>query len=91
IVLAEVAGKLEEQYGWKKKNIVKNLKMILNTPNLKFRGKEMLYRVINDYEENTLDFIDAYHGQVIKTTGTNKIYTYRTEVERCPGIKRVEP
>lgn len=90
-VLAEVARVLDEVYRWKKSEIASNLKLILNTPNLKFRGKQMLYRVVEDFAANEIDFIDAYHLEVMKEMNCQNIYTYRKELDRYPGIKRLEP
>lgn len=90
-VLAEVARNLEQVHHWKKSEVAQNLKLILNTPNLRFRGKEMLFRVVEDFASKNIDFIDAYHLEVMKEMNAPGIYTFRREFARYPGIKRLEP
>lgn len=90
-VLAQVASVLEKKNNWKRSDIANNLKLILNTPNLRFRGKGMLYRVVEDYAKNNLDFIDIYHLEVMEEMGAEDICTYRREFDQLPGIRRFEP
>lgn len=51
-----------------------------------------LYRAVFDlYTSLPIDYVDAYNAALMKSRKQFEIYSYDTDFDRIPGIKRSEP
>ncbi|OIN96232.1 hypothetical protein AUJ66_06935 [Candidatus Desantisbacteria bacterium CG1_02_38_46] len=91
MVIAEIIWVLEKIYKYEKDAIRFRIEKILNTPNLIFQNKNLLEESISLYEEANIDFIDAYHIILMRENNIEEIYSYDTDFDRVPQIKRKEP
>ena len=91
MVIAEIIWVLEKIYKYEKDAIRFRIEKILNTPNLIFQNKNLLEESISLYEEANIDFIDAYNIILMRENNIEEIYSYDTDFDRVPQIKRKEP
>ncbi len=91
LVIAELVWTLESFYKFPKKEIGSKLELLLNTPNLEVRDKDILLEALLIYREKNIDFIDAYNGVFMKYNLIKEIYSYDKDMDRISVIKRLEP
>ncbi|MBI4744535.1 MAG: PIN domain-containing protein [Actinobacteria bacterium] len=91
LVIAEIIWVLSKVYNWRKEETCKNIKLILNTPNIKFVENPLLRRAINRYAANNIDFIDAYHAEVVLSKEINTLYSYDKDFDNFSDLRRLEP
>ncbi len=76
MVIAEIVWVLEKYYNWNKKDVCKNIELILNTPNIRILERNILKSATGIYKELNIDFIDAYDYAYIKANNSSMIYSY---------------
>lgn len=91
MTVAEVIWVLEKVYKCGRDEIRLGIEKIVNTPNLAFSDKDLLYDAINLYSQSGIDFIDAYHVALMHIKGINQIYSYDGDFDGIYGIQRIEP
>lgn len=91
LAVAEVIWVLLAKYRHPKAFIVEAVRRILNTPHLLVEGKELLLLALEIFEQNSFDFIDAYHVALMQARGLSQLYSYDTDFDRLPDIQRLEP
>jgi len=91
IIIAEVIWVLDRFCKWNKEKICKNVELILNTPNIRFRERPIIIEAINLYREENINFIDAYNYFFMRANGIDKIYSFDRDFDKLPDIKRLEP
>lgn len=82
IVLCEVVWVLEAAYKYPKQDIIRALKLVLQTPEFAFENHVTIVKVLYDYEQsNGADFSDI----LISATNTDKgcIITYSFDKKAC--------
>lgn len=91
LVIAEVVWVLEKICNWDKMEICNNIELILNTPNIKFKERNILVKAIDLYREKNIDFIDVYNYSFMKSNGIDGIYSFDRDFDKLPDIERQEP
>lgn len=91
LIIAEIIWVLTKVYKWTKEEVCQNIKLILNTPNIKFAEKSLLRRAIDEYAANNIDFIDVYHAEIMRSRGVSTLYSYDKDFENLSDLKRLEP
>lgn len=91
MVIAEIVWVLDKFYGWKKDEICENVELVLNTPNIKFKEREVLRQAISIFKENNIDFIDTYNYAYMRANDMDTIYSYDNHYDRMAGLNRLEP
>jgi len=91
MVIAEIIWVLESYYELKKSDIRESVEKILNTPNLHCPNQEIIISALSIYDEQNIDFIDAYNAFLLKRDEINEIYSYDKHFDRVDWIKRIEP
>lgn len=91
LVIAEVVWVLEKIYNWDKMEICNNIELILNTPNIKFKERNILVKAIDLYREKNIDFIDVYNYSFMKSNDIDGIYSFDRDFDKLPDIERQEP
>jgi predicted nucleic acid-binding protein len=51
----------------------------------------LLFRAIEVYETDRLDFAEAYLVACAKSTGVNRVASFDSSIDRAPTVERVEP
>ena len=91
IVIAEIVWTLEKYYEWKKEEVCENIEMILNTPNIRIAGRNIIKNAISTYKDTNIDYIDSYNHAYIKAHNASQIYSYDTHYDRHEDIERLAP
>jgi predicted nucleic acid-binding protein len=91
MVVFEAVFTLERSYKVPKIQIRDALLALLTLPGLILQGKRRYGRIVDLYVDHNLPFGDAYIAAEMEHTGANEIYTFDREVDRIPGIARLEP
>lgn len=75
LVVAEMVWTLESFYQLPKDDIADKIGKILNTPNLHCEGRTKVLEALDVYVEMNVDFIDAYHGVMLRDNDALEIVT----------------
>ena len=67
---------LESFYKLAKPDIADKIGKILNTRNLKVQAANTVLQALDLYATKNVDFIDAYHGIMLRETGVKQVLTY---------------
>lgn len=76
MVIIEIIWVLEKYYKWEKVEACENIELILNTPNIRIKERNILKSAVRTYKDMNIDFIDAYNYAYIKVNGASEIYSY---------------
>jgi predicted nucleic-acid-binding protein len=91
MVIAEIVWVLESYYGLSRTDIRQKVEKILNTRNLDCAGREIIIHALAFYDENNVDYLDAYNACQLKTTAISEVYSYDRHFDRLNWIERLEP
>ena len=92
LVIAEIVWTLESFYRLKHEEIVDRVGKILNTPNLDCPDRLLILQALDLYVTKNIDFIDAYHGALLRDTAVTQVLTYdKKHFGRIDWLKVVEP
>ena len=91
IVIAEIVWTLEKYYEWEKQEVCENIEMILNTPNIRIAGRNIIKNAISTYKDTNIDYIDSYNHAYIKAHNASQIYSYDTHYDRLEDVERLAP
>jgi predicted nucleic-acid-binding protein len=86
IVITEIIWILEKYYGWEKKEVCENIELILNTPNIKVKEKNIILQAISIYRDIRIDFIDIYNYCYIKAENSTKIYSFDSHFDKISKL-----
>ncbi|MDP9372772.1 MAG: PIN domain-containing protein [Chloroflexota bacterium] len=90
-VIFETVFTLQRSYRHPKAAIGAALMPLIDLPGIILPGKRRFHRVFDLYVNLNLPFADAYHVVAMERSGLREIVTFDQELDRVPGIKRVEP
>ena len=76
LVIVEIVWTLESFYKLAKPDIADKIEKILNTKNLKVQAADTVLQALDLYTTENVDFIDAYHGIMLRETGVKRVLTY---------------
>lgn len=91
MVIAEVVWVLFSAYRFPKNNVISGVQKILNSPNIYLDDKDLLLSALYIFENNNIDFIDAYNAAVMEYKEIEIIYSYDKHYDQIKEIKRIEP
>ena len=92
VVLAEVVWVLESYYDLNKVQIAEHLEAILATPGLNVLNGKVVEKAIEYYQNENIDFIDAYIVSLMNRLNISSIYSFdKKHLKRVKSIKRLEP
>jgi predicted nucleic-acid-binding protein len=92
LVVAEMVWTLESFYGLARDDIAEKIGKILNTPNLSCETSAIVLEALDLYADKNVDFIDAYHGVILRGADEVRVVTYdRKHFKRMEWLTVVEP
>lgn len=91
LVIAEVVWVLEKAYKLSKTEIGGLIQKILNTPHIECDEKDVLMAAAGLYQLKNIDFIDAYNAILMRARKIEAIYSYDTDFDKVPPLRRLEP
>jgi len=91
MVIAEIVWVLDKFYNMDRQAICDNIEFILNTPNLKVKEKNIIFKATDIYRNSNIDFIDAYNYSYILSNNADSIFSYDSHFDKLESIDRIEP
>lgn len=91
LVIAELVWTLLSYYKVPKEEVIENVSIILNSPNLNVKNQKVLMEALLLYSIKAIDFIDAYNAASMKNDRIEGIYSYDRDFDGVEFVERVEP
>ena len=91
LILAEVAYVLESYYEVERSQVAEALRSILAFRAIRVVDAALLYRTVELYEVQRLDFADAYLVATAERTGVGVVASFDRGIDRVGTIRREEP
>ncbi len=90
-VIMEIVFTLERSYGATKEEIREQVLPLLELPGIQLPGKRRFREVFDLYVDLRISFGDAYHAVTMRQMGLSEILSFDRELDRVPGVRRIEP
>ena len=93
LVLAEVVFVLSSKrtYNLRREEIRDRLLPLIHLRGLKISPKHLYDRIFELYTTLSIDYIDCYHAALIEQRGEPTLYSYDTDFDDIPTLRRLEP
>lgn len=90
-VIAEIIWVLESFYKRSKEDIENMVSKIMNTKGLEVKDSRLLFKALDLYVSENIDFTDAYIAIYMKQNGWNRILTFdKKHFSRIEGLSVVK-
>lgn len=91
LVLAEVVYVLESFYKVPRNRVADYARAIIAFPAIRVADPAMLLRAIEVYEDDRLDFADAYLVAAAERSGVGVVASFDRAIDRVSTVKRLVP
>lgn len=93
LVIAKLVFVLSNKktYGLSREAVRDVLLPLINLPGLKIPHKRLYGRIFELYTSHAIDYVDAYHAAIMEYRGDLELYSYDTDFDQVPEIRRLEP
>lgn len=91
LVAAETVYVLESYYEATREQIAEAIRALLAMTSVMCVDSALLYRAVEVYETDRLDFAEAYLVACAETTGVGRIASFDEAIDRITTVERVEP
>ena len=91
LVLAEVAYLLESYYEAPRPEVALALRAILGFQTIAVIDRDLLHRAVEVYENDRLDFAEAYLVAAAERSGVRAIASFDRSIDRVGTVRRVDP
>lgn len=91
LVLAEMVYVLESFYEVQRERAAELARSVVAFPSVIAVDDTLLFRTIELYEIERLDFADAYLVASAEATGVGVVASFDQRIDRVPSIRRIEP
>lgn len=90
VTIAEIVWVLDSFYKWGRRNIVDAIASLVDLDSIS-SDKELILIALGLFKKHNIDYIDAYVAANIIRDGGGRVYSFDRDLDKIPGIKRVEP
>jgi predicted nucleic-acid-binding protein len=91
LVIAETVYVLESFYDAPRQTIAEAIRSLLALESVVVVDTPLLLRAIDVYENDRIDFAEAYLVACAETTGTASVASFDKSIDRVPSVQRIEP
>lgn len=91
LVITEIVWVLESIFKKSKNEIKEMVQKLINTPNLQIDQRDILLHGLEIYSNKNIDFVDAYHSALFKSSEQTIVYSYDQDFDKIEWIDRREP
>jgi predicted nucleic acid-binding protein len=91
LVVFETVFTLERSYKVPKPQVREMIADIFSLPGIQLRGKRLCFDALDLYVAKNVSYVDAYIATSMKARGLTEIYSWDSDFDKLPGIRRVEP
>ena len=90
MVFFQVIFVLRSFYKIEKKEIIKEMRKLLNFKGLKMKDKQTIERTLDFWEKHPDDIVDCYIVSCMEKDGESEIYSFDKKIDRL-GVRRLSP
>ena len=91
LVLAECVYVLESFYEVRRPRVAELMRSAIALPTIKTVDPAALFRALEVYELDRLDFAEAYLVAQAEATGVNEVLSFDRSIDRLESVTRREP
>jgi predicted nucleic acid-binding protein len=91
VVLAEAVYVLGSIYRRPRPEVAAALRTVITMPSVVPPSPEVALDALAMYESTPMNFVDAYLAATAGATGVRTIASFDRDLDRAPGVRRVEP
>ena len=91
VVLAECVYVLESFYEVDRTRVAELMRAAIAQPDIETVDPDSLYRALEIYEVERLDFAEAYLVALAETTGVREVLSFDRSIDRVASVTRREP
>jgi predicted nucleic acid-binding protein len=91
LVAAEMVYVLESFYRVDRAQVAELLRAVIAYPSIALADEQLLLRAVEVYEDDRLDFAEAYLVATAEAHGVNQIASFDRSIDRVRTVTRVEP
>jgi predicted nucleic acid-binding protein len=91
MVVAEVVFTLQRTYKVPKARIREMVGDVLSLRSLQLAGKNLCIEALDLYVDKNVSFVDAYNAIFMRSQGVDEIYSWDSDFDKLPGVRRIEP
>ena len=91
LAIAEIVWVLGGSYRLSRADIRDILLPLISLPGLRIPGKGIFARIFELFVNTKIDYIDCYHAALLEARGETDLYSYDTDFDRVPSLRRQEP
>jgi predicted nucleic-acid-binding protein len=91
LVIAETIYVLESFYEAPRETIAEAIRSLLALESVVVVDTPLLLRATDVYENDRIDFAEAYLVACAETTGTASVASFDKSIDRVPSVQRIEP
>jgi len=91
VVVLEVVFTLERTYKRPKAQIREMMTDLISLPNIQLADKHLCIEALDVYVDFNISFGDAYNAALMRAQNIDEIYSWDTDFDRLPAIKRISP
>ena len=91
LIVAETVYVLESFYEIDRSRIAEAMRSLLAMESVRVIDAPLLLRAIALYEDQRLDFADAYLVACAEITGVTRVASFDKAIGRIPTVERIEP
>lgn len=91
LVVAELVYVLRSFYGSSRNQVASLIRAVLEFPAVSVSNAQVLYRSLQLFEAEGLDFAEAYLVALAEASAITQIASFAHSLDRVPSVTRVEP
>ncbi|HZT16878.1 MAG TPA: type II toxin-antitoxin system VapC family toxin [Gaiellaceae bacterium] len=91
LIVAELVYVLESFYEVERTRVAELTRAIIGFPPVLVVNEPLLFRALEVYEVNRLDFAEAYLVASAEASGVETIASFDRTIDRVPTVSRIEP
>ena len=91
VIVAELVDVLESVYEQPRGGVALTLRALLALPSVRVVDAALIYRAIEVYEVDRLDFAEAYLVASAERSGVGAVASFDRSIDRVRTVARIEP
>jgi predicted nucleic acid-binding protein len=91
VIVAETIYVLESFYEAPRGQVAEAVRSLLSLPSIVSVDPALLFRAVEVYEINRIDFAEAYLVACAESTGVDRVVSFDRSLDRVGTVDRIEP
>lgn len=91
LVVVEIEWVMRSGYAVPKNKVIEVIESVLNLSNLRIEKRGQLFKAIELYRANNIDFTDCFDAVQTVDQGIGEVYSFDRDFNKFKFLKRLEP